>query len=78
MLFVAPSNIRIKFLYFGLHWRQKAFGKIQDDVPLKFNTNAQHPIYRLSLFFTPVRFRWTTPLGTILMFWDSWCIIRSS
>jgi hypothetical protein len=34
----------IAFFYFGLNWRQKAFGKIQDGVLLKLKKNAQHPM----------------------------------
>jgi hypothetical protein len=43
MWFAVPSNICIKFEDFGLNWRQKAFGKIQDGVPLKLK-NAQQPM----------------------------------
>jgi hypothetical protein len=28
MLFASPSGICIEFLYFGLNWQLKAFGKI--------------------------------------------------
>jgi hypothetical protein len=49
-----------------LNWRQKAFGKIPDGVPLKLKKcpapHLRMNIYRLSIFFTPVSFRWTIPL----------------
>ncbi len=64
MWFAAPYNFCIKFLW--LNWRQKAFGKIQDGVPLKLkkmpSTPSPNEYLSFELIFTPVSFRWTIPL----------------